>query len=106
MTTNRRRFLSAAALAGVAPSVRSASAPSLSDSDEVVLLNDTHIGEKQGPDHIHPQNLQRAVKEILSLPRKPAAIIVANSVANFIESFSCGPGIIKPESQSDPSASS
>lgn len=81
MTTNRRRFLTAAALAGGAPSVRSASAPSLSDSDEVVLLNDTHIGEKQGPDHIHPQNLQRAVKEILSLPRKPAAVIVNGDLA-------------------------
>lgn len=81
MPTNRRRFLQTAALISAASGTSAQTLAASPEADEVVILNDTHIGEKQGADHIHPQHLQQAVKAILALPRKPAAIIVNGDLA-------------------------
>lgn len=50
-------------------------------SDQVVFLNDTHIGEQHGPDHLHPTNLTKAVEAILALPKNPAAVIINGDLA-------------------------
>lgn len=42
----------------------------------MAILNDTHIGEAQADGHAHPENLRTAIRQILAIEPRPAAVIV------------------------------
>jgi 3',5'-cyclic AMP phosphodiesterase CpdA len=87
----RRHFLQATALAGAFAPASLGAVTSPEEGNEVAILNDTHIsGDSDDPAipaHVcedHPTNLRAAVQQILSLPRRPAAVIVNGDLAWWI----------------------
>ncbi len=88
MTTSlsRRRFFQLAGLATLAFPLRGWAALDTSGGDEVVIINDIHItgipeekipaNAKDDDDH-----LRATVKQILALPKKPAAVIINGDLA-------------------------
>lgn len=51
------------------------------DPSLIYILNDAHIGEKHPPNSPVPTHLRLAVEEILSLPRRPAAVLINGDLA-------------------------
>ena len=51
------------------------------DEDLVVILNDTHIGEKHPPDAAVPSNLRFIVDKLTSQTQKPASVIINGDLA-------------------------
>jgi len=51
------------------------------DSDFVAILNDTHIPANPADDPAHGANLKQAVKHLLELPVRPAAVLVNGDLA-------------------------
>lgn len=90
--STRRQFLLTSAIGAIAaPQLVSSSAERALGSldnemddvnaNSVAILNDVHIDKSHGPDHAHPKNLQLAIKQILALPKRPAAIIINGDLA-------------------------
>lgn len=86
--TRRAFFQTTAATAGLAAVSRSATAAEPPESNAVAILNDTHINAVLPPgkgsqrvQEQHPANLRQAVREILALPRRPAAVIINGDLA-------------------------
>jgi len=77
---SRREFLGALGASIAAFSTRPAFADEI-DSELVYLLNDTHIGEKHPPSSPVPSHLREVVDEILTLDRKPAAVLINGDLA-------------------------
>ena len=85
-TLSRRRFFQLAGLATLAFPLRGWAALDTSGGDEVVIINDIHItgipeekipaNAKDDDDH-----LRATVKQILALPKKPAAVIINGDLA-------------------------
>jgi 3',5'-cyclic-AMP phosphodiesterase len=85
-TLSRRRFFQLAGLASLAFPLRGWGALDTSGGDEVVIINDIHItgipeekipaNAKDDDDH-----LRATVKQILALPKKPAAVIINGDLA-------------------------
>jgi Icc protein len=83
---SRRRFFQLAGLATLAFPLRGLAALDTSGGDEVVLLNDIHvtgIPEEKIPANAKAdgEHLRSAVKQILALPKKPAAVIINGDLA-------------------------
>lgn len=79
---SRRAFLAASTSTLLTLSTRASSAAeSPVDDNLVYLLNDTHIGEKQPADSSVPTHLTQAISEIVSLPKRPAAVIINGDLA-------------------------
>lgn len=90
----RRRFLQSA-VAGLAlapplaPPFASAYKPAAAadeagddgSADLVAIINDTHVGEQHGDGHPHAENLRAAVRQVLELPRRPAAVVINGDLA-------------------------
>ena len=51
------------------------------DEDLIVILNDTHIGEKHPPDAAVPSNLRFIVDKLTSQTQKPASVIINGDLA-------------------------
>lgn len=51
------------------------------DDDLVAILNDTHIGEKQGADSTIPLHLKTTVGWLLSQPKRPACVLINGDLA-------------------------
>ncbi len=85
-TLSRRRFFQLAGLATLAFPLRGWAVLDTSGGDEVVIINDIHItgipeekipaNAKDDDDH-----LRATVKQILALPKKPAAVIINGDLA-------------------------
>ena len=83
---SRRRFFQLAGLATLAFPLRGLAALDTSGGDEVVILNDIHvtgIAEEKIPANAKAdgEHLRAAVKQILALPKKPAAVIINGDLA-------------------------
>lgn len=83
---SRRRFFQLAGLATLAFPLRGLAALDTSGGDEVVIINDIHltgIPEEKIPANAKADSdhLQSAVKQILALPKKPAAVIINGDLA-------------------------
>ena len=91
-SSTRRQFLGSVAV-GIAAASRVASGsetdstantPDVPDDEaanQVAILNDSHIGEDHAPGHVHPENLRAAVKQLCTLPERPAAVIINGDLA-------------------------
>lgn len=78
-TSSRRKFLQ-----GLGAGVVSFATPSFADNTDgslVYLLNDTHIGEKHPADSPVPSHFRQVVDELVSLERKPAAVLINGDLA-------------------------
>ncbi|MFM7605878.1 MAG: metallophosphoesterase family protein [Prosthecobacter sp.] len=51
------------------------------DPDLIAILNDTHIGAEQASDSPLPCNLRTTVEWLLSLPKRPAAVVLNGDLA-------------------------
>ena len=85
-TLSRRRFFQLAGLATLAFPLRGWAALDTSGGDEVVILNDIHltgIPEEKIPANAKDDDdhLRATVKQILALPKKPAAVIINGDLA-------------------------
>ncbi|MEY3950229.1 MAG: hypothetical protein RJB43_1584 [Verrucomicrobiota bacterium] len=85
-TLSRRRFFQLAGLATLAFPLRGWAAIDTSGGDEVVIINDIHITgipEEKIPANAKADadNLRTAVKQIIALPKKPAAVIINGDLA-------------------------
>jgi 3',5'-cyclic AMP phosphodiesterase CpdA len=83
---SRRRFFQLAGLATLAFPLRGLAALDTSGGDEVVIINDIHltgIPEEKIPANAKADSdhLQSTVKQILALPKKPAAVIINGDLA-------------------------
>ena len=83
---SRRRFFHLAGLATLAFPLRGLAALDTSGGDEIVLLNDIHvtgIAEEKIPANAKADgdHLRTAVKQVLALPKKPAAVIINGDLA-------------------------
>jgi 3',5'-cyclic AMP phosphodiesterase CpdA len=83
---SRRRFFQLAGLATLAFPLRGWAALDTSGGDEIVILNDIHltgIPEEKIPGNAKDDDdhLRAAVKQILALPKKPAAVIINGDLA-------------------------
>jgi 3',5'-cyclic AMP phosphodiesterase CpdA len=83
---SRRRFFQLAGLAALALPLRGLAALDTSGGDEIVILNDIHITgipEEKIPANAKAdgEHLRTAVKQILALARKPAAVIINGDLA-------------------------
>lgn len=76
---SRRRFLTGLGSSLFAPAL--ASAASGTDEALIAILNDTHIGEKQPLDSPIPSHLRATVQFLLSLPSRPAAVVINGDLA-------------------------
>lgn len=85
-TLSRRRFFQLAGLATLAFPLRGWAAIDTSGGDEIVILNDIHltgIPEEKIPANAKDDDdhLRTAVKQILALAKKPAAVIINGDLA-------------------------
>ena len=83
---SRRRFFRLAGLAALAFPLRGLAAVDTSGGDEIVILNDIHltgIPEEKIPANAKDDDdhLRAAVRQILALPKKPAAVIINGDLA-------------------------
>ena len=83
---SRRRFLQTAGLAALLAPFSGFAALDTSGGDEIIIINDIHIsgaGEPQIPANAKAdgEHLRLAVKQILALPKKPAAVIINGDLA-------------------------
>jgi 3',5'-cyclic AMP phosphodiesterase CpdA len=83
---SRRRFFQLAGLATLAFPLRGWAAIDISGGDEIVILNDIHltgIPEEKIPANAKDDDdhLRTAVKQILALAKKPAAVIINGDLA-------------------------
>jgi 3',5'-cyclic-AMP phosphodiesterase len=83
---SRRRFFHLAGLAALAFPLRGLAALDTSGGDEIVILNDIHltgIPEEKIPGNAKDDDdhLRAAVQQILTLPKKPAAVIINGDLA-------------------------
>jgi len=83
---SRRRFFHLAGLAALAFPLRGLAALDTSGGDEIVILNDIHltgIPEEKMPANAKDDDdhLRAAVRQILALPKKPAAVIINGDLA-------------------------
>lgn len=76
---NRRQFITQLG-AAVALSQVEASAVETDDA-LIAILNDTHIGAQQAADSAIPTNLRTTVEWLLSLSKRPAAVIINGDLA-------------------------
>jgi 3',5'-cyclic-AMP phosphodiesterase len=77
---SRRKFLTTFGAAIVSlPALRALAADV--DEDLIAILNDTHIGEKQPSDSSIPLHLKTAVDWLLTLPRRPVAVLINGDLA-------------------------
>ncbi len=85
-TLSRRRFFQVAGLATLALPLRGWAALDTSGGDEIVIINDIHltgIPEEKIPANAKAdgEHLRTAVKQILALAKKPAAVIINGDLA-------------------------
>jgi len=51
------------------------------DEGLIAILNDTHIGAQQAADAAIPKNLRSTIEWLLTLPKRPAAVIINGDLA-------------------------
>ncbi len=81
-TPSRRHFLQAtgASILLYGTGARASEAGDV-DAELVYLLNDTHIGETQPEDSPVPTHLRQIVTKLVSLPMKPACVLINGDLA-------------------------